>query len=1139
MSTFPFLSARFSLTSFSIILLFASSLFSCSDNEPIDLRIKEFTAPESSKIAKQIESTVNPTIADGLQISLWGMDSLVADPIAIDIDNQGRIYYTRTNRQKHSEFDIRGHREWETASVALQSVEDKRAFLHDILSPEKSAENQWLEDLNEDGSHDWRDMLIEQENIYRIEDISGDGVADRSQLVVKDFNTEVTDVAGAVLINGEDLFVGVGPDLWRIKDKNKDGIADDKSSIAHGFGVHVGFGGHGMSGLEMGPDGKIYWGIGDIGFHGKGSDPEGETFKYPNRGVIVRSNPDGTDFEVFAMGLRNTHEFVFDEYGNLISQDNDGDHAGESERLVYVTNGSDTGWRINWQLGKYRDKNNNSYKVWMDEEMYKPRNENQAAYFTPCIANFVNGPTGFVYNPGTALSDKWKNHFFVSEFVGNPSQAGIHSFKLIPKGATFSLGEHQQVVKGVLATGLDFGPDGALYVADWIDGWETKDIGRIWKLDDPDGKENDDRKMTQRLLLEEFKHKTADELSEILKNPDMRVRQKAQFELVSRGEAGAAVFSSTLEDRSNQLARVHAIWGTAQLARKDMNFVDPLIPLLNDEDPEIRAQAAKWLGDIRYTDAGKLLIPLLSDENPRTRFFAAEALGRISFSDAFEPIIQMLEANNEEDAYLRHAGSLALARIGNAAPLIALKDHSSRAVKIAAVVALRRMEHEGIKEFLIDEDEYIVAEAARGINDDWSIVSALPDLGNLLKSTKFESEPLIRRAINANLRVGTTAAMNNLLFYVQENDAPVAMRKEAIDALATWNNPSVFDRVDGRHRGVIERDDKEAIALAAPVLTALLQNKEESIRLSTTIALGKLGVKESGNQLYQTLANDPSELVRAAAVESLALLSYQQLDDAIGLALKDTGKPVRVAALNLLDKTEMDPSLMVPMLTEVIQKQSVNEKQSALVMLGKMDKEVTAKTFNSLLDQFESNDFPQEILLELSEALEGNETLLTRFTEIQTNRGIALEADYTDALYGGNSENGRSIVFQHQTAQCMRCHSWHDYGGSAGPQLNGVASRLSREQLLEALVNPSAKIADGYGMVILQLNNNTKIAGTVVEQNTTSLTLRKVGQPDTLIMVSDIASQTLAPSSMPDMKNLLSKREIRDLVTFLSGLNEE
>src|SRR3546814_18755162 len=92
-----------------------------------------------------------------------------------------------------------------------------------------------------------------------------------------------------------------------------------------------------MSGLIKGPDGRIYWGIGDIGFNGVG--PDGRKWEYPNQGVIVRANPDGSDFEVFAAGLRNTPDFVFDELGNLISVDNDGDHPGEQDCLVYIAIG--------------------------------------------------------------------------------------------------------------------------------------------------------------------------------------------------------------------------------------------------------------------------------------------------------------------------------------------------------------------------------------------------------------------------------------------------------------------------------------------------------------------------------------------------------------------------------------------------------------------------------------------------------------------------------------------------------------------------------------------------------------------------------------------------------------------------------
>ena len=121
-------------------------------------------------------------------------------------------------------------------------------------------------------------------------------------------------------------------------------------------------------------------------------DQTGRRWSSPNQGAVLRANPDGSDFEVFATGIRNLQEFAFDEYGNLISVDNDGDHPEETERLVYLTEGSDSGWRANWQYGKYTDPDNNRYNVWMDEGMFKPRFEGQAAHITPPIAAVPPGP---------------------------------------------------------------------------------------------------------------------------------------------------------------------------------------------------------------------------------------------------------------------------------------------------------------------------------------------------------------------------------------------------------------------------------------------------------------------------------------------------------------------------------------------------------------------------------------------------------------------------------------------------------------------------------------------------------------------------------------------------------------------------
>ncbi len=1121
------------------IILFASlSIVSCRDEAPV-VQTAQYDTAYTARFADSVGNVIKPQLEEGLSISLWGIDSLVVSPIAIDIDDQGRLYYNKTNRQVNSEFDIRGHRDWEIASISLQTVEDKRKFLRTELAPENSHKNTWLTDVNGDSSRDWRDMTVERENVFRLEDMNGDGVADRSQLVVDDFHDEVTDVGGGVLADGDDLYVAVAPDLWRMRDKNGDGIADEKTSISTGYGIHIGFSGHGMSGVEMGPDGKIYWQIGDIGFNGQG--PDGQKWEYPNSGVIARSNPDGSDFEIFAAGLRNTHEFAFDEYGNLISEDNDGDHAGEKERLVYIVNGSDAGWRANWQYGKYNDPLNNSYKVWMDEKMYLPRFEGQAAYITPCISNYVSGPAGFVYNPGTAMGPAYKNHFFVAEFVGNAASSGVHSFTLKPKGASFELGETKKIASGILPTGLDFGPDGALYVADWIDGWGTGVFGRIWKLDDKSGAASAARKLTKTLLAADFSDYKAEQLGELLANEDMRIRMKAQFALAKKGNASADIFKKYLQQKSSQLARVHAIWGISQLARKDAAQAAILLPYLTDADDEIRAQVAKWLGDIRYKPAGEKLLPLLKDSFSRARFFAAEALGRIAYEPAIQPIIEMLKANNDEDAYLRHAGSLALSRIGKAEPIIALSKDSSRALRIAAVVALRRMSHPGIATFLSDKDEFVVTETARAINDDLSIVAALPALGDLLNKTSFTNEALTRRMINANLRVGTDAALQNLGNYAAGEANPAPMRIEAISAIGTWVKPSVLDRVDGRLRGKIERDSAKAKPVVEKTLINLLGHRDEQIRIGTIKSISRLGIKTAEPNLLALLIKDSKPAVRKASLEAMADMKYTEVGLAIKQALSDKEKMVRITGIDLLGKTELPTAMMVELLADVIDTKSAEEKQAALLTLGKLPVGDTKAVFDKQLTKMEAGKLSPEVYIELSEAIDSSHSaeLKDRYAAISKKLSPdELTASYAGSLVGGNAEQGGRIFFRSQSAMCMKCHAYDDYGGNAGPKLNGIASKLSRPQLLEALINPSARIAPGYGAVTLKMKDGSSVSGILMEENAKNLVIKSGDAGNTTIAKDKVETRTNAASSMPELRYVLSKKEIRDLVSFLSTLKE-
>lgn len=1120
-------------------LFFIIILISCNEQESLyEAKTKSLTKEEVKSYSEQINSQVTPDVHPDFEVDLWAVDSIMYDAISIQALNDGSVIYTRTNRQKAAEFDIRGHQDWEIRSIGLQSIEDKRKFLHEELSPERSEFNTWLTDLNGDGSHDWRDMTVPKEEIYRLYDQDGDGMADYSQRLVEDFHDEVTDVAGALMMTDEALYVGAGPDLWKLVDKNGDGIMDEKESLSHGYGIHIGFGAHGMSGLEMGPDGRVYWGIGDIGFNGIG--PDGQEWKYPNRGVIARSNPDGSDFEIFAMGVRNTHEFVFDEYNNLISVDNDGDHPGEKERLVYLTNGSDSGWRTNWQFGKYRDPDNNSYKVWMDEKLYLPRWEGQAAFITPCIANYVSGPTGMVYNPGTALSEKYLNTFFVVEFVGNASRSAIHAFKLKPSGASFELASTEKIISGVLPTGMDFGPNGDLVFADWIMGWGTKNYGRMWRLNAKSKSFESIQKETNTLLNRDFSKVNEDELATLLEHQDMRIRRKAQFELAKRDDKGSEVFVQTLKSSSNQLARIHAIVGLSQLARmENMSYASEILPYLSDNDAEVRAQASKWIGDIRYKEAGSNLMNGLTDQSSRVKFFSAEALGRIAHKDATDALIQLLEENNDEDAYLRHAATLALARIGDEAALAALSTHPSKAVRLGAVIALRRLSSPELRRFLNDSDEFIVTETARAIHDDFSVPEALSDLAALIGKTSFSNEALMRRIISANQRVGGEQDFNQTLNFISTSQSAPNLTVEAIDAVGTWAKPSLVDRVDGRYRGLVERNDAYLTSNASKILISSLSNNNPEIRVASAKAIGKLKVKEAESNLLASLKSDPSVETKIQALTALKAMNSQLLGEGIQVALASKEYPIRVQGLALLGETDLPKEQKVALLSDVILTQTNVEKQSALLALGGLEGSSEFPVWSRILSDFENDNIAQPVWVELEEAIEltGSPELKSQFNDMLAEKaGEEKWRMFAGALAQGNAQLGESVFLENQTAQCIRCHAYDDMGGNAGPILSGVGKRLSREELLISLIEPSARIAPGFGQVSIELQSGDKISGTFISDTEEGIRYVNENKQEMLVAKSEIKTSSLSPSSMPPMGTLLSKREIRDLVTYLSTL---
>ncbi len=1101
----------------------------------------KLSAADATRLAAEARKGVNVEMPPGLELKLWASDQLVVDPVALEFDEKGTLYATSTSRN-NMPLDIREHPTWVPTVHTLKTVADLREFYRKELAPERSAQNKWLPDLNQDGSNDIRDLAELKERLYRIQDTDGDGVADTSKIMIEGFNADPTyDVAGGLLYNQGDLLLGTAPGVWRLKDENGDGTIDKQIVISEGYSTHPAFGGHGISGLTMGPDGRIYWEVGDIGLDV--TDRTGKRWSYPNQGAVMRSEPDGSNFEVFAAGIRNLQEFSFDEYGNLISVDNDGDHQGETERVVYITNGSDSGWRSNWQYGRYTDTRNNRYNVWMDENMFKPRFAGQAAHIVPPVAAYHSGPSGMAYNPGTALTDEWRNYFFVSSFPGAAAGARIYGFKLKEDGAGFALEEDKVVLRGILTVGVKFGPDGALYLADWITGWDSKNLGRIWKLDSPQAAANPMRAEVRTLIAATFETRSAADLTTMLRHVDMRIRQKAQFELVRRGDVQTLLAAA--KQPSQKLARIHGVWGIAQLARTGKDGAQHaalLTPLLKDSDAEIRAQAAKMIGDIRYAEAVPGLLPLLADNAPRVRFFAAEALGRIAYKPAAAPIVAMLAANDDKDVYLRHAGSLALSRIGDSSALGALSTHPSRGVRIAAIIALRRLRSAEVARFVTDSDDLIVQEAARAINDDGSIDAALPALARVIEDKRFTSEPLVRRAISANLKVGSGEAVDRLAAFAGDATRPHPMRVETISAIGVWADPSPMDRVDGIYLGQAKpRDAAAAQAAVLRLMQALAEENAPALRIALAEAAGRLNAQAAAPQLLTQLRSDPSFNVRVAALKALQALKVSNMDEVMKIAVADADPNVRRAALGILPSLPLGAAAKVQSLTSMIRSGAVNDQQAGFEALGTLKSPEAEKALGSFFDELVAGKVAPAVQLDLVDAMQasGAPALEAKLDGYRKTKGVdTVTLAFRDALLqGGSVARGRDLFVEHPAAQCTRCHTVRNAGSDVGPNLSGVATRLTREQILESLLEPSARIAAGYGTVGITLKNGKRVDGTLRAETPTDVVV-SVGTPpaEQRIAKSDIAERTNPVSAMPPIGLIVKPREVRDLVAYLSTL---
>lgn len=226
-------------------------------------------------------------VADGLELSLWASEPLLANPVSMDIDHKGRIWVCESTNNK-------SHRIVVLADTDLDGKADKSTTFY-------------------------------QDKQFR----AAQGIAIAPHLDGK----------------GCKVYVCHSPHIYVFEDNNGDLKADGKPMI-----LLTGFKGigttQGVHGIKIGPDGKFYFTVGEQGVENLQS-ADGQGRKWTSNttdcraGTVWRCDLDGTNLELIANNFHNPYEPAIDSFGTIFVADTD----NRQSHLYYVMPGGDYGYQ--------------------------------------------------------------------------------------------------------------------------------------------------------------------------------------------------------------------------------------------------------------------------------------------------------------------------------------------------------------------------------------------------------------------------------------------------------------------------------------------------------------------------------------------------------------------------------------------------------------------------------------------------------------------------------------------------------------------------------------------------------------------------------------------------------------------------
>ena len=299
----------------------------------------------------------------------------------------------------------------------------------------------------------------------------------------------------------------------------------------------------------------------------------------------------------------------------------------------------------------------------------------------------------------------------------------------------------------------------------------------------------------------------------------------------------------------------------------------------------------------------------------------------------------------------------------------------------------------------------------------------------------------------------------------------------------------------------------------------------------------KFEIKDQNDGLLEVALKNPAD---ETGVEAIRLLLANNGSELIKKSLESSDSAVALKTAEVLGNTtdRQAAALLLPLVTDA--KRDVVLRKQAVRGLAR-----TAEGAGDLLKLVKDDKLPDDLKF-----VTGSELNAARWPEIKAEAfkllppptGPNSEAfpPVAELLkLKGDAANGLKIIHREASA-CLNCHRIADEGKDIGPALTEIGTKLGRDALMEAILDPSAGISFGFETHSIELKSGDEAYGLIVSETAEDLSVKELTGVVKKIKKSDIASRKqLKTSIMPTgLQATMTPQEFADLIEYLSTLKK-